>query len=111
MLDNYIDFDEASREWRKNKKTLPNGRFEYICNYIHTNGKQCRKTILSCQVKNCYIYGFGDNIPIDKYNRRRIRPKGYKFHPNRDYYCRRSHACTFGAVKKHINRYRCNPMI
>lgn len=90
MLDNYIDFNEASREWRKNKKTLPNGRFEYICNYIHTNGKQCRKTILSCQVKNCYIYGFGDNIPVDK----------YKFHPNRDYYC-----------KKHINRYRCNPMI
>ena len=25
-----IDFDEASRAWRQNKKCLPNGCFEYI---------------------------------------------------------------------------------
>lgn len=85
MLDNYIDFDEASREWRKNKRALPNGNFEYICNYIHTNGKRCRYTILSCLKKKHYVCDFGDNISVDK----------YKYHPNRDYYC-----------KKHINRYR-----
>ena len=45
MLDNYIDFDEASLEWRKNKKKFENGRFEYICNYFHTNKKQCRNLL------------------------------------------------------------------
>ena len=98
MFNNYIDFDEASKEWMKNKRKLTNGRYEYICNYIHTNGKQCRRTKLSCQTKNSYIYGFGDNNYIDIYNQRRISLKGYKDHPNRDYYC-----------KRHINRF--NPLI
>ena len=26
-----IDFDESSREWRKNKKNIGNCHFEYIC--------------------------------------------------------------------------------
>jgi hypothetical protein len=87
MLDNYIDFDESSREWRKNKKKKENGQFEYICNYFHTNGKQCRRTIVSNLFKNDYICGFGGYV-FDK----------YRNHPNRNYYC-----------KKHIRRY--NPTI
>lgn len=26
-----IDFDEASLEWRKNKRAMPNGMMKYIC--------------------------------------------------------------------------------
>ncbi len=32
-------------------KKQENGRFEYICNYFHTNVKQCRKTIISSLLK------------------------------------------------------------
>jgi hypothetical protein len=34
LYDNKIDFDEASREWRKNKKYVGNGNFVYKCLYI-----------------------------------------------------------------------------
>ncbi len=87
MFDNYIDFDEASKEWRKNKKKQENGRFEYVCNYFHKNSKQCRNTIVASLLQNEYVCGFGDN---NKYNK-------YKNHPNKNYYC-----------KKHINRYNPN---
>ena len=40
-----IDFDDASKEWRANKKALPNGFFVYTCNYIHSNNKKCTKPI------------------------------------------------------------------
>ncbi len=42
-----FDFDEASREWRKNKVSLGNGYFAYRCKYIHSNGKTCNKIIKS----------------------------------------------------------------
>ncbi len=86
MFDNYINFDEASKEWRKNKKQKDKGKFEYICNYFKTNGKQCRNTIISSLIKNDYICGFGDN----KLNK-------YKNHPNKNYFC-----------KRHIQRYNPN---
>ena len=44
---NPINFDEASLEWRKNKKYLGNGLFTYLCNYIHSNGKHCTKIRVS----------------------------------------------------------------
>lgn len=44
-MDNTIDFDEASKEWRKNKVCLGNGYFAYRCNYIHSNGKHCNKVV------------------------------------------------------------------
>ena len=40
-----IDFDESSREWRKNKIHLGSGYFAYRCNYIHSNGKECNKPL------------------------------------------------------------------
>jgi len=61
---NLINFDEASLEWRKNKKYLGNGLFTYLCNYRHSNGKHCKKRIASAS--NYYIY-----------------------HPNQYYYCKR----------------------
>jgi hypothetical protein len=38
-----FDFEEASSEWRKNKKYIGNGYFAYMCDYIHSDGKQCKK--------------------------------------------------------------------
>ena len=79
-----FDFDDASYEWRKNKKYLGQGNFTYTCNFIHSNNKKCRRTIYCYLIKSPYIYGFGD-FCADK----------YKNHPNRDIYC-----------KRHINRKR-----
>lgn len=38
-----IDFDEASQEWRRNKKCLSNGTFSYVCGMITKNGKPCQR--------------------------------------------------------------------
>ena len=43
-----IDFDEASRAWRENKRTLKNGMFsykksKYRCMHICDDGKRCKK--------------------------------------------------------------------
>lgn len=35
-----IDFDEASKAWRENKKSIGNGSFKYIC-CADKNGKKC----------------------------------------------------------------------
>jgi hypothetical protein len=81
-----IDFDDASVCWRANKKYLGGGQFSYICNYIHSNNKQCRGTIYSNVKKNNYIYGFGGQV-YDKYVN----------HRNKDFFC-----------KRHLNRYNKN---
>ena len=44
-MKNIIDFDEASREWRKNKKTLKNGCFSYKCRHISKKNKYCTNNI------------------------------------------------------------------
>lgn len=44
---NDLDFDMASKEWRKNKVSLGNGYFAYRCKYIHSNGKSCNKMVAS----------------------------------------------------------------
>ena len=85
LYDNHIDFDDASKNWMKNKKKKENGRYEYVCNYIHTNGKQCRRSLLSSILTNDYIYGFG-GYSFTK----------YKNHPNRNYYCKR-HICRYNS--------------
>ena len=46
-LDVNIDFDEASKCWRENKKVGLNGMFSYICNYQLPNGKKCQKPYYS----------------------------------------------------------------
>jgi hypothetical protein len=42
-LSHDIDFDEATREWRANKKAKPNGCYEYICGQLTKTGKICQK--------------------------------------------------------------------
>ena len=55
-----IDFDDASKCWRANKKYKGNGYFVYICNYIHSNGKRCRRTIYKHIIDNNYKYQFNN---------------------------------------------------
>ena len=38
-----IDFDEASRAWKSNKKSIGNGQYQYVCEYISKTGKKCKK--------------------------------------------------------------------
>ncbi len=40
-----INFDEASYEWRKNKKYIGNGCFEYKCKHICKDGSYCKNKI------------------------------------------------------------------
>jgi hypothetical protein len=44
-----IDFDEASRAWKLNKKSTGNGCYKYICVKVKKNGHQCKNDSL----KNC----------------------------------------------------------
>lgn len=78
-----MDFDDASKEWRKNKKYKGKGTFVYICNYKHSDGKQCRRTIYSNIMYNIYKYTF-NNFEFDKYYN----------HPNKDVFCKK-HLCRF----------------
>ena len=38
-----IDFDEASKEWRKNKKSIGNEMYTYICIKEKKDGNMCGK--------------------------------------------------------------------
>lgn len=41
-----IDFDEASKAWRENKKSIGNGSFEYVSeNNYKKNSKKCNKNV------------------------------------------------------------------
>jgi hypothetical protein len=46
-MDFIIDFDEASELWRKNKRSLGNGMYMYICTYVDKKGKQCKRQTVS----------------------------------------------------------------
>jgi len=43
LYDVNIDFDEASVEWRRNKKQLTNCTFAYVCGMSTKNGKPCQR--------------------------------------------------------------------
>ena len=40
-----IDFDDSSNSCKNNKKSLGNGYYVYIYNYIHNNGKKFNKYV------------------------------------------------------------------
>lgn len=40
-----INFDQSSKEWRKNKRYLGNGLFEYKCKHICKNNSYCKNKI------------------------------------------------------------------
>ena len=41
-----IDFDEASRAWKANKKYIGNGSYKYICCGITKTGNKCNRQSL-----------------------------------------------------------------
>jgi len=49
-----IDFDEASREWRANKKHIGNCHYLYVCGTICKNGNPCQNTVQNGDL--CHIH-------------------------------------------------------
>ena len=53
MLEVNIDFDEAIKEWRSNKRSIGNGQYKYICPIsINDNvcGRSCYKSSDCCWI-------------------------------------------------------------
>ena len=54
-----IDFDEASRAWKSNKKSIGNGSYKYMCAGVFKNGKKCNRTVVDqvgcefCKMHTC----------------------------------------------------------
>lgn len=42
-----IDFDEASKAWKANKKYIGNGSYKYVCCCITKTGNKCNKQSLN----------------------------------------------------------------
>jgi hypothetical protein len=51
-----FDFDEASKEWRANKRKAENGTYIYICQRQTKLGEQCNRKCLTgkeyCKIHN-----------------------------------------------------------
>jgi hypothetical protein len=56
MYEVVINFDEASNEWKSNKKYVGNGTYKYICTQKTKNGNQCKRESLQggdfCKMHN-----------------------------------------------------------
>lgn len=50
-----IDFDEASKEWNKNKKKTPEG-YKYICTSTIGKTKRKCKTVCFKASEYCYVH-------------------------------------------------------
>jgi len=48
-----IDFDEASKAWRQNKKHLGNCQYKYVCPYEKKDGAPCGK---ACYKQSQYCW-------------------------------------------------------
>jgi hypothetical protein len=45
-----IDFDDASKAWKSNKKSIGNGSYKYICTQKLKNGNSCSLQCLSGEI-------------------------------------------------------------
>ncbi len=50
-----IDFDDASKEWHKNKKSIGNSQYKYICTIITNKGQICNKVCYK-NSETCWIH-------------------------------------------------------
>ena len=49
-----IDFEDASKEWRKNKVKKPYGWFKYRCHYfIEKNKENCKNVVANHRSSYC----------------------------------------------------------
>lgn len=57
-----INFEEASKAWRVNKRHIGGGFFVYTCNYIHRkNNKKCNRAVYTdthCKRHMYFKYNF-----------------------------------------------------
>lgn len=44
VVEHIIDFDEASKAWKTNKKCIGNGHYKYICIIVKEDSKLCGKS-------------------------------------------------------------------
>ena len=51
-----IDFDDSSRAWKSNKKSLGNGCYKYICIKITKTGKQCKNESME-EIDDLSVHG------------------------------------------------------
>jgi len=73
-----IDFDEASREWRKNKDHIGKGYFVYRCIYVHSDGKVCNKQVSPLPQRNiCKEWIKKSNKTLDYCKKHLIRGPQY----------------------------------
>jgi len=50
-----IDFDDASKEWHKNKKSTGNSQYKYVC-LIQTNKKDKCNNVCYKDLDKCWIH-------------------------------------------------------
>ena len=50
-----IDFDEASTEWRKNKKSIGNSQYKYICRVTTNKNSICQRVCYK-EGDKCWIH-------------------------------------------------------
>jgi hypothetical protein len=86
-----INFDKASKEWRKNKIKKKNGNFIYKCGYVYPNGKKCANP----QYNNCLFYHKSGRVLRNCPTKHNIEKKhiDYKHKNINNIYC-----------SKHINK-------
>jgi len=79
-----FNFEEASKAWRNNKKSIGSGYFVYKCTYVHTkNNKRCNKTIEKYIIKNQYAnmydqFNYNNNkIESDRFCKGHSRRMGH----------------------------------
>jgi hypothetical protein len=55
-----IDFDNASADWKENKKSIGNGQYKYICTKKNKNNKNCGR---NCELNKefCKIHSISIN--------------------------------------------------
>jgi hypothetical protein len=46
LYDVIIDFDAASEAWKKNKMSIGNGCYRYLCSFLDKNGHNCKNKCL-----------------------------------------------------------------
>ena len=55
QLEVNIDFDDASKEWHKNKKSIGNSQYKYICTVLRNKNQICNKVCYK-NSETCWIH-------------------------------------------------------
>ena len=81
-----IDFDEASKLWRANKRQITPGFFLYTCNYIHTSAQQkkCNKVVYNANYVRYYKTTIEETV---------------RYHRNGNRYCKKHLNCETWKIK------------